>query len=899
MSHTIENIDFDFRTSRQAFAQRLYGAWEGLFPAVERVFDEVLERHDESGHHMQLDRLDLNLGTLAEKDFDEHFIPRLRECLDKALRDCRMRKVDATEHAFELLTGFLLRGTLAVDRLAAYGGTLKGLFLYVAAHQGAMLSRFLRTYGHYTGLQERLVYQLDDPELEEGIRVLTPTDAGFICSYTRLLRRKYHTEKHHATTARNYRNAVWRVVYAWLLDDRGSVFNRKRFLEGTIAALASKLNMQFRELVDLLCSGIGNMRERTSQLPELLTLLDEIHRDIHRREKQRLALDRSRLYRTLATAIRQRELDSDSEWLPLLRNLLVSGSTARPLLRNLSEQEIRMLVPIVAPHGGEFVLSYADSLDRHHEGGLLSGRAGGDFGCVKWLVIFAALFENPGAGFNRVYFVERTLVGLAGHYNMKVYDLLRFLTREEHLARIDRRLPAIFNRLLDRYAPAPSVKNYVDEFERWLDGPGPLTAAQRHDIGALFSHGELCREWIDRHREHDYRRLLELLAPEHAAFLWDYARGLDMMGRQLMLGRRGGGSFSRIKWEFILRTIAVHHESIPTRAYLVRRSLAGLAARYNLAYVELLLYFMREREGLPVSLCETFDRLLREELQGLSAIDRESELGKALRHIARHYGIDLLPGSSSDLLPDLLPGSLSDLLSDTSPELRPDLLLGSLSDSLPDLLPGSLSDLLSDSSLGSSSGSSSDSLFDSFSDEPSYPPRSEPAGGESLWIANAGIVILSPYLPRLFDMTGLLADDKRDFRDHEARIVAIFLLQYLLYGDRKTEFAENELLLDKLLVGFAPHRSLPMCHELDTEQKETAESLLQGALSNWKKLGNTSVEGLREAFLIRNARLEESAERYSLMVEEKPYDMLLDGLPWNFRIVRFPWMEKMIEVKWR
>ena len=75
--------------------------------------------------------------------------------------------------------------------------------------------------------------------------------------------------------------------------------------------------------------------------------------------------------------------------------------------------------------------------------------------------------------------------------------------------------------------------------------------------------------------------------------------------------------------------------------------------------------------------------------------------------------------------------------------------------------------------------------------------------------------------------------------------------------------------------------------------------MLEGVRSNWTKLKNTSIEGIRQAFLQREGKLEEKDDFYHLTVEEKAYDILLDSVPWNFRMIRHPWMKKTVQVKWR
>ena len=75
--------------------------------------------------------------------------------------------------------------------------------------------------------------------------------------------------------------------------------------------------------------------------------------------------------------------------------------------------------------------------------------------------------------------------------------------------------------------------------------------------------------------------------------------------------------------------------------------------------------------------------------------------------------------------------------------------------------------------------------------------------------------------------------------------------------------------------------------------------LLKSVLSNWPALKNTSIAGLRESFLNREAKLQLQDESWKLIVQSKAFDMLLDGLPWSYSTIKLPWMEKPIYVDWR
>ncbi len=125
-------------------------------------------------------------------------------------------------------------------------------------------------------------------------------------------------------------------------------------------------------------------------------------------------------------------------------------------------------------------------------------------------------------------------------------------------------------------------------------------------------------------------------------------------------------------------------------------------------------------------------------------------------------------------------------------------------------------------------------------------------------------------------------------------------MQYIVWGDsRGKSYPEYELLLNKLLTGYKPAAPLPAYVELTAEEKETAGQLIQAVLCHWTKLGNTSPEGLQEAYLQRNGVIRVTEEYYTLTVESKAYDMLLDSIPWTYTTLHLSWMQKRIQVQWR
>lgn len=165
-------------------------------------------------------------------------------------------------------------------------------------------------------------------------------------------------------------------------------------------------------------------------------------------------------------------------------------------------------------------------------------------------------------------------------------------------------------------------------------------------------------------------------------------------------------------------------------------------------------------------------------------------------------------------------------------------------------------------------------------------------------INNAGLVLLTPWFPRLFAMLGLLNEEGKDFRDTDSRRRAVFIIQRMVTFEEQ-DYTMLDLIFNRILVNLPLHESLPSRIQLTDEEIDSVDSMLEGIKGNWAQMANTSVKGFQHSFVERKGVLEIQEERMLLTVEPRTYDLLLDSLPWGYKLVRFPWLEKRISVKWR
>ncbi|MFT3947202.1 MAG: contractile injection system tape measure protein [Agriterribacter sp.] len=166
---------------------------------------------------------------------------------------------------------------------------------------------------------------------------------------------------------------------------------------------------------------------------------------------------------------------------------------------------------------------------------------------------------------------------------------------------------------------------------------------------------------------------------------------------------------------------------------------------------------------------------------------------------------------------------------------------------------------------------------------------------EGIFIQNAGIILLHPFLNIFFRNLGLIGSEK--FIDEVTQEKAIYLLHYLATGNVKPE--EHELVIAKILCGWSLQKPVTNTIGLTTQELSEANYLLTEVIERWDALKDTSSEGLREGFLQRNGKLLEKNEIWHLQVETNSIDVLLDFLPWSLQIIMLPWMNNILKTEWR
>jgi hypothetical protein len=183
-------------------------------------------------------------------------------------------------------------------------------------------------------------------------------------------------------------------------------------------------------------------------------------------------------------------------------------------------------------------------------------------------------------------------------------------------------------------------------------------------------------------------------------------------------------------------------------------------------------------------------------------------------------------------------------------------------------------------------------------------PSSLPAAGagaalfsdaDAVYLNNAGLVILWPFLKTFFQRQSLL-QEQGGFRDEAARRRGVALLQCL--ADGGAEPPEYLLPLNKLLCGMALDDLFELDEPLSEAETAECDALLQAAIAQAPIWRNLSIAGLRGSFLQRTGMLTARDGVWLLRVEKHTYDVVLERVPWNFNWIKLPWMSASLQVEW-
>jgi len=159
-------------------------------------------------------------------------------------------------------------------------------------------------------------------------------------------------------------------------------------------------------------------------------------------------------------------------------------------------------------------------------------------------------------------------------------------------------------------------------------------------------------------------------------------------------------------------------------------------------------------------------------------------------------------------------------------------------------------------------------------------------------ISNAGMVLLHPFMEKLFRDLGLM--ESVTFSHNAARCRGIYVWHYLASGFE--DDADINFLLPKLLCGLSPNATL--CKEVPISdfERSICSNHLCRLLRYWDLAPD--IESLRRDYLGRSGTIQNINGLWTLRVDHRELDNRAEGSFQSPVTIRHAWQKEPLEVYW-
>lgn len=164
--------------------------------------------------------------------------------------------------------------------------------------------------------------------------------------------------------------------------------------------------------------------------------------------------------------------------------------------------------------------------------------------------------------------------------------------------------------------------------------------------------------------------------------------------------------------------------------------------------------------------------------------------------------------------------------------------------------------------------------------------------GKGVFVENAGILLMHPFLAPLLKNLGYIKNAKQLTEPLKAAQIVHFM------ATGQLECFEHEMQFAKFLCGLSSGEVMDKSMILTDEEKKEVEKVQLSALSYWKSIKSSSIPLLQNEFLKRPGKLFIDGDVKRIVVEKKTVDILMNDLPWSIGLVQLPWLKDLIHVEW-
>lgn len=444
VEHLIGQCRWQSRLDQQegavAVQDRLSHWSRDVLPAV---LDEVLDACCPAQRTLRIDRLELQLGEIALQALEQELPRRLGLALSQALAEQRQRPDDAeadqqwlapAEVLGERLGWFLRHGSLPWSARSSVA--LGDGFDEMLACAADALAQLLRDLGRSEPVRRRIVWQLGEARVRAIVQLLEPVHGEVVCQHAEQLFEVQARRQLLTTGERGFRDQVWQDILAWLLVDRGSLFNTTSFVRDLLWRTAQRHGLAAPVLLEQLYLAVQALRPLGIVQPTFFTAIVTLHQQqpddaesvlqdrsspwhtwqamLQHGQGQARRDGRSLRYGDLFEALARQDAERMTA---LLYRFGIAASVREGLLRHLQAPGLAVLTQLLAPRDHLFILAHVAHAEQGARLRQWDARA-------VWQLLLAYLLLARGSRFDRRQLVRDTLKALARQFGCGLQVLL-------------------------------------------------------------------------------------------------------------------------------------------------------------------------------------------------------------------------------------------------------------------------------------------------------------------------------------------------------------------------------------------------------------------------------------------------------------------------------------------
>ncbi|TNE54009.1 MAG: hypothetical protein EP338_08955 [Bacteroidetes bacterium] len=276
-SHIVhsQNVELSLEQEEKAY-QWQSRIFKGFDQSLHQEMAEVFDHYCEDGEYLEIDRMELDLGSISEKHFEEEFRNRFTEALhhflENRLHTTKYRRSVGHDYYARRLIEYLGKGyedhSLGIGKMDDWMKSSLGL--------GPSFLNDLRDLGKSEQVRKRLVYSFSDESLELLTKQLDKRHGETIVYYERNLRGIHREKPILSLSEGDFRNALWKVILAYLFVEAGSFYGRKQVLKYIIQGLAAEHRYEYKAFLGELIRGVESLSQLHFEQGDLLEILKQL-----------------------------------------------------------------------------------------------------------------------------------------------------------------------------------------------------------------------------------------------------------------------------------------------------------------------------------------------------------------------------------------------------------------------------------------------------------------------------------------------------------------------------------------------------------------------------------------------------------------------------------------------